>query len=371
LPGLLALCAGVGCGHSEAFSPRKFDTDQPFDPTPPVQITLNRGHDRGASWLPDGSAILYSTQSPESRDNDMCLAVLPATGGRQRALTCDLTQNGINLTESIESAAPTADGRLAYVAATGALGALVPDAQALSLATVADPATGVPLVSLPYTIPGRQTHGGVSQIHWLGPNRLLFLGEAVNIITSCLDCERDTVRSGLDAVWLDLTGGTPQAVPGTDNASGVSPGSGEDEIYYTLAGDTRVYRHLLSTGASLVVHDFGAAGIARDVHVVGDRMAVVVGGRVHFTVDPSLGPTQWDSGGIVHLVSLLDGSELAIADPQQLGLFRRPRLSPSGSQIVVERHQIVLTGIPDQNGTVNEVDSTVVRSGDLYLVGQP
>ena len=373
LVGLLALCTGLGCGHSEPFSGDNFDSDQPFDPTPPVQLTLNRGHDRRAAWLPDGSAILYSTQASESRDNDICLAVLPPTGGRQLALTCNLTPNGVNLTEGLESAAPDPGGRLAFVAATGPVGSIVPDRQELSLGTVADPATRTPLLSIPYTIAGRTTHGGVSQIRWLGPNQLLYLGEAVNVITPCQFCQPDTVRSGLEAVRLDVGSGaaTPQAVPGTDYASGVSPGSSEDEIYYTLAGDSRVHRLILSTGAASVVHDFGAAGIARDVHVVGTRMAAVVGGRVHFTNDPLLGPTQWDSGGIVHVMNLQDGTDVTIDDPEQLGLFRRPQISPAGSEVVVERHQVILTEIRDQNGSLIAVDTSVARVGDLYLLGQP
>jgi len=370
---LLALCTLAGCGHSEPFTPQNFDTDQPFDPTPPVQLTLNHGHDRRAAWLPDGSAILYSTQPEGTRDHDICLAVLPPTGGRQRQLTCNLTPNGGQLTEALESAAPAADGRLAYVAATGGIGLIVPELQELSLATVADPATRMPLLGIPYTIPGRRTHGGISQLRWLSTSRLLFLAEAVTVLPLCEGCMRDTLRSGLDAVWLDAStpGATPQAIPGTDNASGVSPGATEDEIYYTLNGDTRVYHQVLSSGAVSVVHDFGAAGIARDVHVVGSRMAAVVGGRVHFGVDPSLGPTQWDSGGVVHLVNLQDGSDVPLDDPTQGGLFRRPQISPSGTQVVVERNPYLFIEILDASGAVVGIDTTVIRVADLFLMGQP
>jgi hypothetical protein len=100
-------------------------------------------------------------------------------------------------------------------------------------------------------------------------------------------------------------------------------------------------------------------------------MAAVVGGRVHFAIDPSLGPTQWDSGGIVHVVNLLDGADMTLGDPADLGLFRRPQISPAGDQIVVERYQVVLTEIRDQNGSLIAVDTSVVREGDLYLLGQP
>jgi hypothetical protein len=369
---ILALCGLWGCGHSEPFTPRNFGTDQPFDLTPPIQITLNHGPDRRAAWLPDGSAIFYSTQPEGSEDHDVCLAVLPRTGGRQRQLICDLSPNAAELTEALESAAPGADGRLAYVAATGRVGLIAPELQELSLATVADPVTRTPVLRIPYAIPGRRTHGGVSQLRWLSPTRLLFLGEAVSVITPCNGCEKDTLRTGLDAVLLDISaaGALPEAIPGTDYASGVSPGGTADEIYYSIGGDSRVYHLNLATGAASVIHDFGAAGIVRDIHVVGNRMAAVVGGRVHFTVDPALGPTQWDSGGIVHLVNLQDGSDVTLDDPTNGGLFRRPQISPSGSQIVAERNPFVFLEITDENEAVVGIDTMVVRVGDLFLLGQ-
>jgi hypothetical protein len=364
---LLALLAVAGCEHSEPFGSRSFDTDQPFDPTPPVRLTLNRGPDRRAAWLPDGSAILYSTQLVGRRDNDVCLAALPPTGGIQRSLTCDLSPSGAGTTDALESAAPAEDGRLAFVAATSGIGELSPEAESIVLASVDHPASRRVLRTVPYTIPGNPTHGGVSQLRWLGPNRLLYLGELVVRRQPCAQCQYDTLRSGLDVVWLDVDdpAASPQALPGTDFASGVSPGSSADEIYYTLGGDARVYRQLLSTGAVSVVRDFGAAGIARDVHVLGNRMAVVVGGRVAFGVDPLLGPAQWDSGGVLHVVNLQDGTAVALEGP---GLVRRPQLSPSGTAVIAELYPLIITtpvdGIPIP-------DTTVSRVGDLYLFGQP
>jgi hypothetical protein len=140
----------------------------------------------------------------------------------------------------------------------------------------------------------------------------------------------------------------------------VSAGSGEDELYYTLGGDARIYRQELSSGAVSVVHDFGSAGIARDVHVVGNRLAAVVGGRVAFAIDSAIGPTQWDSGGELHVVSLQDGTDMTVPGP---GLFRRPQLSPSGAQIVAEVYPLIIDPVTR--------DTTVGRAGDLYLFGQP
>jgi len=366
---LLGFAWLLGCEHSEPFGSRSFDSDQPFNSSPPIQLTLNRGPDRRAAWLPDGSGMLYSTQLPGRSDHDICLGELPPGGGRQRALTCDLSPTGPQLTEALESAAPFDDGHLAFVAATSPPGAITPDQQALAISRVDDPATRTELFSIPYTIPGRRMHGGLSQLNWLGPDRLVYLGEAVNLIAPCASCELDTLRSGLDAVWVSLANGTAtrQVIPGSDNASGVSPGNNPDEVYYTLAGDTRVYRQLLATGAVSQVHDFGPAGVARDVHVIGTQLTAVVGGRVHFVDDPTLGPTQWDSGGLIHVIDLANGSDVILDSPPQPSLFRRPRLSPSGAAVVAEAYPLMITPGPVEG----ILDTTVSRVGDLFLFGQP
>lgn len=362
---LLALAAALGCGHSEPFGSVPVDRNQPFNPTPPVRLTLNRGPDHSAAWLPDGSGILYSTQLIGNSEGDVCLARLPASGGRQTQLTCSLDPNSSDLTDALQSAAPAADGRLGFVAATSPVGAVLPNEQSISLATVDQPAARRSLQIVPYTIPGGRMHQGVEQIRWLGPNRLVYLAEAVSIVRPCQGCPLDTLRSGLDAVWLDVqqTPTSLHAISGTDYASGVSPGASEDEVYYTLGGDARVYREQISTGDVAVVYDFGAAGFARDVHVVGSRMAAVVGGRVAFALDPTLGPTQWDSGGVLHVVNLQDGTDMIVDGP---GLFRRPQLSPSGSSIVAEVYAVNVVFLPD--GTA---DTTVSPAADLFSFGQP
>ncbi len=112
-----------------------------------------------------------------------------------------------------------------------------------------------------------------------------------------------------------------------------------------------------------VAHDFGAEGIARDVQVVGGRLTAVVGGRVAFVVNPVLGPTQRDSGGVVHVVDLATSADQSL---DQTGLlFRRPALSPDGAHVVAEGYPLLITS----SGGV--ADTTVSRSGDLYLLDAP
>ena len=364
----LALAGGallaLACAHTDPFSTPPYGTTQPFNPTPPVQLTLNVGADRSAAWLPDGSGIVYSTQQLGRPDADLCLTELPATGGTQRFLICDLSRLGSDTNNAVESPAVAADGRLAFLKATSSIGGTNPSRERLSVASTLDPANATEVQVVPYTPPGELTRTGVQALRWLDSGHLIFVGGLGTIRRPCPNCPQlDTIVTGYKVDVLDLAGGTdPSPLPGTDQASGVSVGGSSDEIYFTLSGDTRVYRRVLSTGETTVAHDFGSAGIARDVHVAGGRMAAVVGGRVSFSVDTLLGPVQWDSGGVIHVVDLSTDADVALAAGDRL--FRRPALSPAGDQLVAEGYRLVITFIP-------QPDTTVSRASDLFLFAAP
>jgi hypothetical protein len=91
-------------------------------------------------------------------------------------------------------------------------------------------------------------------------------------------------------------------------------------------------------------------------------MAVVVGGRVAFAADPSLGPTQWDSGGVVHVVNLQDGTDIILDAPEALS--RRPQLSPSGSAVVAEVYPLIISDFVPP-------DTIVSPDADLYRFDLP
>jgi hypothetical protein len=369
-PKVLGLILLLGCGHTEPFGTPPVGSDLPFDASPPVRLTFNQGPDRGASWLPDGSGILYSAQQLGRADHDVCLALIPPEGGTQRQVTCDLSPTGGDSTDAIESAAPASDGRVAFVALGSRINAIPYGSASIAVGEVGDPANLIRVQPLPYTIVPNRLHSSASQLRWLTPTRLIYLAERVDYHVHCPICtEWDTMITGRDVASIDLAqpGSAPRLIPGTDNASSVSLGTGEDELYYTLNADPRVYRQTLTSGAVTVVHDFGTLGSARDVHVVGTRMAVVVGGRVAYGIDPAFGPTQWDSGGVVHVVDLQSGTDVTLDGP---GLFRRPQISPSGSAIVAESYPLLISEVLQPDGSTRP-DTTVSRRGDLFLFGQP
>jgi hypothetical protein len=364
----IALLA-LGCGHTEPFTNPSQSSDHPFDPTPPIRLTLNAGGDREAAWLPDGTGILYSAAQSSRPDADVCLALLPPGGGSQRLLECDVP-GGPDLRNAIESAAPSTDGRLAFLATSSTLNGEIPFSQAILLAPSLDPSAGVQVRTFPYNTSDGQVHRTASQIRWLDPGKLVYLGETFDARRACRLCPLDTIATGLAVATLDLAtpGSAPTIVPGTVFASGVCPGDNPDLIYFTLGGDTRVFQRSLSTGSTQLVHDFGGAGIARDVQVRGSRLVATVGGRVAFSNDATLGPTQWDSGGVVHLVDLAGGTDTPLPGP---GLFRRPVLAPAGDHVVAEGYPLIITLVPNPTGEGTVPDTTVSKSSDLYLFALP
>jgi hypothetical protein len=365
--GLLWLSvAGAGCSHSEPFSNPQ-GGEEPFDPGPPARLTLNPGHDGNPSWLPDGSGILYSSQQLDRDDADVCLTELPASGGHQRWLACDVAGDRTSR-DAAQSAAASPDGRLALLSAgNGDLGGPSPVFLAIALAPTLDAFQAQTVRTLPFTPAGGETQDYVGHLRWLREDALVYVGQRFRAQPACPDrgCPVDTLLLGTNVTVLEISGSASAgaAVPGTTQATGVAPILEGAAILYTLRADTRIYRRDLTSGEVGVVHDFGAAGIARDVHAAGNRVAAVVGGRLGFAVDPRIGPAEWDSGGILHVLEL-DGSDAVILDTPGR-LYRRPALSPDGSKLVAEGFPLVVTVDP----ITSSIDTTVDRSGDLYLFG--
>ena len=357
--GLLCLVASApACSHTEPFATPETG-EQPFDPGPPARLTLNPAQDGSPSWLADGSAILYSAQQLNRVDLDVCLAELPPTGGQQRRLTCDIPGNGAS-TDAAQSSAASADGRIALLSAgNGNIGGTSPVFLDLALIPTLDGVDAQRVRALPFTPSGGTIQDYAGHLRWLTADLLVYVGQRFVAQRPCPDetCPLDTLLVSTEVTTLTLDGSTATAVPGTELATGVAPIDEGSAILYTIANDSRIYRRVIGSGEVTVAHDFGAAGIARDVHAVGIRVTAIVGGRVAFSVDPRAGPVQWDSGGVVHVLDLGDSDSQALDTPGRL--YRRPALSPDGTRVVAEGYPLIVV-----NG-----DTRVSKSSDLYLFG--
>jgi hypothetical protein len=361
---LVLMCLSTACSHSDPFS-HPLGTDTPFDPSPPVRLTLSDGHDGHPAWLADGTGILYSASQPSREDGDVCLAELPPGGGSQRRLECNLPGDRTTR-DAAQSPAAGADGSLAFLSAgNGGLVGTNPVLIGIAVSLSLDASEAQTVRRLPFTPAGGTLQDYASYLRWLAPTRLAYVGQQFRLFRPCGDisCPFDTLLYGTEVTLLDLSGGSAAVavVPGTEQATGVAAVEEGAAILFTLPDDTRIYRRELAEGQVTVFHDFGAAGIVRDVHAAADRVAAVVGGRVAYSVNPELGPTQWDSGGNLHVLGPAAGDEVILETPERL--YRRPALSPDGTRVVAEGFPLIVVAGP------LGPDTTVHKRADLYLFG--
>jgi hypothetical protein len=338
----------IACDHEAPFEAPDAGADAPFQPGAPARLTYNPGKDLHPAWLADGAAIIYAWEERRVLPYDRCLGLMAPTGGTRYQTICDRSAAGEDSTDLFDEPSASSDGQLAFLRGRSRPGAVAPRHLGLQVGLLADLPTAREVRSLPYTAPSGRFHGRISHIAWLSPTELVYLGELAGYPSACSSCEPDTLISGLEIVRLDFSTATPllQVVSGTDYASSVALGAG-DTIYYTLGGDSRVYRRSLSTTTVEVVHDFGALGIARDVTVLGNRLVAVVGGQVSFVSDTLFGPVQYDEGGSLMLVDLTSGAE-SILPSVWPPLFRRPVFAPGGGIIrLVAEGYTFSSRIPD------------------------
>jgi hypothetical protein len=368
-PRLLPIFLLLGCGHSEPFTNPDTGTDQPFDPGPPVRLTANPGGDLQPAWTADGSGLLYSVSDPTRNDRDICLGLIPAGNDRQSELWCDVPE-GFQRSDAVLATGPGPDGRMAFLASATSLTNFNPEHTGLRVAPGPDPNGGAQVLHLPYSR-GTGLVNWAGRLRWIQGDRLAYLGQTLKVRQQChFACTPpDTTITSIGVELLDLGSGAPVALPGTARATGLATIADGAVVLYTLAGDSRIFRRNLASGAVTVAHDFGAAGIARDLDASGTRIAAVVGGLVSEEDDPDLGPIQFDRGGILHVVDLADHSDTPVPDASRL--YRRPALSPGGDVLVAEGYRFAVQFLPDPNTGELLADTTITSASDLIRFGAP
>jgi hypothetical protein len=359
--------AVLACEHTTAFSPADQGTATPFAPGSPARLTFSVGDDRTASWLPDGSAIIYSSEQLDRRDHDRCFQFLPPTGGRVTRRACNLQPISLDdSTDRYEAPAVSPAGDLIYTLARSWIGLQKGPRQALVLGTLAQPFAGArELTPIPYFASSGRTHSSITDISWAGPGRVVYLGQILFYEGSTF--YPDTFYTGLDVVVGDISGSgiTLTALPGTDYASGVSVDPADPGIiYFTLGGDSKVYRQSLASGERTVLFDFGAGHIVRDPQVAGPHLVAVVDGSVLYHYEDAHGYVQRDEGGDLAIVDLPSGAIQTVQRPDVL--FRRPAIAPGGSRFVVEGSPRVPVHVTPQSDF-----NAINHRPDLWLFDLP
>lgn len=324
----------TACDHTTPFSPGAYTPGAPRDSANPARLTTIDTVNERPVWLADGSGFYFTQWRGDRPDHDRCLALMPRDGGTITREICDNTSGGADSLNVFESPAIAADGSLALYETSTRIGVaqLSPNFGALALTRSDGLSTIRVLQVTTFFGPTSRPVNAISNMHWLTPTALLFLGER-EIYRFCLGCVADSVRSGQEIDRIDIGGPTPivTALAGIDQASSFTLVGG-DSLYYSLNGDANVYLRILPSAADSVVHTF--SGIARDVTVAAGRLAAVVGGDVAFFYDSTQSvPVQVDHGGDLHVVTLATGADTMISDTLHT---RRPAFDRTGTRLVAE-----------------------------------
>jgi hypothetical protein len=329
----LLVLALVACDHAARFAPAGYAPDAPFGDAMPRRLTWNRWQDQTPAWSDDGQLLFYAYEETAGPVHDYCLAALPPRGGSRLLDVCPDTPGHQDSVDAWEYPAATR-GRVAYLSSSSGTAQVAANRHALVVAPRRDLRRATTLRTFPYA----SADGPVDvalEIAWLDSTSLVYLAAGMLYPRACPGCPVDSLPVGRNIVSLELRSAPPRIteLPGTGLASSLAVGEDGHTVFFTVMGDPRVFALDLATGLTTAVHDFGT-GIARDVQVKGNRLVAVVGGRVTFAVDPTLGPMQRDEGGPLVAVDLTNGAETVIALPGYA--FRRPALAPGGTRLVVE-----------------------------------
>lgn len=352
----------TACDHSTPFEPPDSGRSGPLVGGDPARLTYG-GTAHAPSWTPDGETLLFSFVDGARDDADRCVGQLPRAGGTIIRTIC---HSGALTTDSLDQLtlpALSGAGELAFVRASRRLGSIVDRERLLLVAAWDDPSATRVLRGIPFTS-GGTLRSSIASLGWIDGERLAFIANAEFIALPCPLCDPIVVESGRDIIVLDpATAPAFTVVPVPGNPTSVS-GSGAD-LYYTLAGDSRLYRGSVG-GAASVVHDFAELGVVRGVHVAGNRLVAVVGGGVE-TYETDEGIAQRDEGGQLWIMDLPAGTPTPIVSLTHL--FREPRLSPDGGAIIA-------TGVPFDEVVIYEglepVGIVLVVDGppDLWRFGE-
>lgn len=349
---LLALAA---CSHELPPEPGTSDVDTIPDAGPPERLTLNRGKDATPAFTPDGRAIWYAWERLDRTDRDLCLGMLPVTGGTRTREVCHPTAaanpDSVNW---YTYPAPHPDGRrIAWLrisalrsASEGGHGEVV----LAEIARLDDPSRLSRLSIFPFQVAqGSTRHFHVQPValQWANDSTLVYVGTLVTAF-SANGLAQDTFYSGREIGTLTLSGDTALNgfVPGTEEASGVTLAP-DGSLYFTLKGDGRVYRTTLAGTAIDTVFDFGPGAVgtfdfARDPVYIDGAIYAVVGGDISNEYYPNIPEKlQHDGGGELWRV---DSAGPTLLD--NVYRWRRPAISPDGRTLVIEGRDPV-SGVTD------------------------
>ena len=306
---LVALALTVAaCEHAQPFAVPYAEPNVPYDSAFPRRLTFNPANDVAPAWLPDGAGIIYSYQIPQP-DSEQCLGILPAEGGHLTWSACPFSPPlATDSTRVLTQPAVGPAGALVYLHEHKLLSEQGFTFKELVVATLDNPVPGRVALSLAYWAPDSLLHVAVRDVQWLTAQILVWVA-VVDTNAGPPPVPSEIVRFDMSTAPARMT-----VLGGTGGASSLAVDSG-GRLYYTLGGDSHVYRYVAAAPPD-TVYDFGAAGPPADLQVRGNVLVA-------------------DVGGALYRVDLGSRSVAPIATPYSMPVSD-PVLSPSGTRVVVQ-----------------------------------
>ncbi len=304
----------AACSHGEPYGIPSYAAGQTLTPS---RLTYNLLVDSEASWLPDGSGLVYSALRPDFPDTTFCIELLPPTGGEALASWCPIGAVP-DSSRAYQAPAVSPGRRLLYLRSARIAPNLGWSVRQLVLAGM-DPAV-TPRVILSSPFP---QYTGLSQIRWLTDSLFVFRADQYSVNYGCPGCPPYEASTGLWLVAGAVTGwgASLTTIPGTNGATSVAVAAA-DTILYTLAGDTRVYWRSMISGATGTRRDFAPA-IADAVQAAGARLALTLNG-LPAIADGAAAPLALDTLACNGLALSPDGTLLVAQRDGDLWEFRLP-----------------------------------------------
>lgn len=356
----------TACSHSDPFTPHDSSLTEPLVAGLPIRLTYNPGASVMPAWNADGTRIIYAFSDAESRQqNDQCLGILPAGGGTLTRRICNTAPFAGDSTDTFSWPAISAGGRLAYVRASRPVAARNDLSTRLVVGPLENPGSFSTARTIPFQADNGFFYAGVADLAWLAEDRVVLLGLTDTSVKPCPACQFISIRSGHDVLIADLSSDNVSVIPvsGTTWATSVAAVPGDGQIYFTLAGSTRVFQKSLPDGAANTVYDFGATGIVRDVQAAAGQVVAIVGGVVK-VFDDSGNPIQQDSGGRLFLLDVATGTAREL--PKPATIFRNPAIAPDGASVVAEAYHLTITSRVLVEGQPPVVDTLVTGTPELW-----
>lgn len=221
---LLPLLLAAACSHSESFGPQADRPEEPFSIEEPVRLTYASGLNTRPAFSEDERRIVYAfprgDDGPDDHDHDTCLGVLPTSGGPRVAEYCVEERDHRSFRDGVEHGALSADGRLAFVRASGLAGSFTVARAGLYVAP-ADSVRGArEVLELKRIPPGGSTSWDyLLNPTWVGPGELVALATRTELRGP--NVGKDTLHFGIDVVRIRVD---DQPVTWTSIAPGMGAG---------------------------------------------------------------------------------------------------------------------------------------------------